>query len=38
MSEASLFDRLGGSEGIDSLVDDVWANHTSNPKIKQRYL
>ena len=37
MSEASLFDRLGGAEGIDRLVDDIWINHTSNPKIKQRY-
>ncbi len=37
MPEASLFDRLGGPEGIDRLVDDIWENHTSNPKIKQRY-
>ena len=35
MPEASLFDRLGGPEGIDRLVDDIWENHTSNPKIKQ---
>ena len=33
---ASLY-RLGGAEGIDRLVDDIWINHTSNPKIKQRY-
>lgn len=37
MSEASLFDRLGGAEMIDKIVDDIWINHTSNPKVKQRY-
>ena len=37
MSEASLYVRLGGAEGIASIVDDIWVNHTTNPKIKQRY-
>jgi hemoglobin len=37
MSQASLYERLGGAEGIARIVDDVWINHTSNPKIKQRY-
>ena len=37
MSEASLYVRLGGAEGIAKIVDDIWINHTSNPKVKQRY-
>ena len=37
MSEESLYVRLGGAEGIAKIVDDVWINHTTNPKIKQRY-
>ncbi len=38
MSEASLYDRLGGGDKIRQIVTDVWANHISNPKIKQRYI
>ena len=34
MSEVSLFDRLDGAEGIDRLVDDIWIDHTNNPKVK----
>lgn len=34
---ASLYERLGNAEGIASIVDNIWINHTSNPKIKQRY-
>ena len=37
MSEASLYVRLGGADGIAAVVEDIWKNHTSNPKIKQRY-
>ncbi len=33
----SLYVRLGGAEGIAKIVDDIWINHTSNPKVKQRY-
>lgn len=33
----SLYVRLGGADGIASIVDDIWKNHTSNPKVKQRY-
>jgi len=38
MSEASLYDRLGGGDKMKTIVADVWANHTSNPKIKNRYV
>jgi len=38
MSEASLYDRLGGGDGVKQIVADVWANHTSNPKVKNRYV
>lgn len=34
----TLFDRLGGSEGIASLVDDIVAAHMRNPTIKARFL
>jgi hemoglobin len=33
----SLFDRLGGTAGIDRIVDDVMAAHMSNPVIKTRF-
>ena len=33
----TLFDRLGGSEGVRSIVDAVVANHLANPTIKTRY-
>ncbi len=38
MSEASLYERLGGGDKIRDIVADVWANHTSNPKVKNRYV
>lgn len=38
MSEASLYERLGGENGIRQVVEDVWANHISNPKIRNRYV
>ncbi|MBJ6367965.1 group I truncated hemoglobin [Snuella sedimenti] len=34
----SLFDRLGGSDGIASIVDDAIENHMNNPKINARFL
>lgn len=37
MSVSSLYERLGGASGIAAIVEDVWANHTSNPVIKVRY-
>lgn len=33
----SLYVRLGGADGIAKVVEDIWKNHTSNPKVKQRY-
>ncbi len=38
MSGASLYDRLGGGDKLRNIVADVWANHTSNPKVKNRYV
>ena len=33
----SLYDRLGQTEGINRIVDDVMAAHLRNPIIKTRY-
>ena len=37
MSTASLFERLGGSTGISSIVDDVVDLHLRNPVIAPRF-
>jgi len=37
-AEATLYDRLGGHDGIKTIVADIWQNHVSNPLIKQRYI
>ncbi len=34
---ASLYERLGGAQGIESIVDDVIARHLANPIIKTRF-
>lgn len=34
----SLYQRLGGAQGISRLVDDVVEAHLSNPVIKARFL
>lgn len=34
---ASLFDRLGGSSGIEAIVDDIVALHMENPAIRARF-
>ena len=34
----TLFERLGGSEGISRIVDDVVNAHMNNPSIKVRFL
>lgn len=34
---ASLYDRLGGSEGITKIASDALDNHLANPRIKARY-
>lgn len=35
---SSLYDRLGGADGISKLVDDIVAAHMSNPAVKSRFL
>ena len=34
---ASLYERLGGTEGIGSIIDDIMARHLANPLIKTRF-
>ena len=34
---ASLFDRLGGQDGITRLVTDIVDNHYANPLIRSRF-
>jgi hemoglobin len=33
----SLFDRMGGEKVARQIVADTWANHTSNPIVKNRF-
>lgn len=37
MKSASLFERLGGSSGINALVHDIVAHHMENPVIRARF-
>ena len=37
MDNRSLFQRLGGTEGINLLVEDIVALHMENPVIKARF-
>jgi hemoglobin len=37
-TEKSLYERLGGADGIAVLVDDIIEAHMRNPEIKARYL
>lgn len=37
MDKTSLFERLGGSAGISTLVDDIVKRHMENPKIRARF-
>jgi hemoglobin len=37
MSTASLFERLGGSKGINTLVEDIVGLHMENPVIGPRF-
>ena len=37
MNGASLFQRLGGTSGIHSLVEDIVALHMENPVIRARF-
>lgn len=33
----SLYERLGGTEGITAIADDLVNNHVANPRIAPRY-
>jgi hemoglobin len=37
MEQATLFDRLGGREGVSRVVHRVMANHLANPLVKTRF-
>jgi hemoglobin len=37
MKTASLFERLGGSAGINALVEEIVALHMENPVIRSRF-
>ncbi|TAK42247.1 MAG: group 1 truncated hemoglobin [Betaproteobacteria bacterium] len=37
MKGTSLFERLGGSSGINALVQDIVARHMENPVIRARF-
>ena len=37
MDTRSLFERLGGSNGISTLVDEIVALHMENPTIRARF-
>jgi hemoglobin len=37
MSEATLYERLGGEEKIRAIVTDIMVNHHNNPTISPRY-
>lgn len=37
MQTASLFERLGGTPGINAIVDDIVAQHMQNPAISARF-
>lgn len=37
MATASLFERLGGSSGINDIVEDVVSRHMENPVIRARF-
>ena len=34
----SLYDRLGGADGISAIVEDVVANHLANPLVQTRFM
>jgi len=36
--QPSLYDRLGGEEGISSIIDDAVAMHSENPVVAARFL
>ena len=38
MSDASLYERLGGEEKIRAIAGDIFDNHAANDTVKARYL
>lgn len=36
--QASLYERLGGYDGIAAITEDIWNNHMGNDVVKQRYV
>lgn len=38
MSEATLYDRLGGASRIQTIADRIFDKHLANPVINQRYI
>ena len=38
MENKTLFERLGGSPGIERIVDEVASRHLENPTIRARFL
>jgi hemoglobin len=38
MEQKPLFERLGGSSGIERIVDEVASRHLQNPSIRARFL
>ncbi len=37
-NQQSLYDRLGGTNGIEAIVDEIVNLHMSNPTVKARFL
>lgn len=35
--ELSLYDRMGGAEGISAIVDDIISTHMNNPTVYSRF-
>ncbi|MCX2745514.1 group 1 truncated hemoglobin [Mangrovivirga sp. M17] len=38
VNQKSLYERLGGANGIEALVDDIVDAHMKNPVVKARFL
>jgi hemoglobin len=38
VEQATLYQRLGSYKGIAAIAEDIWANHISNPTVKNRYV
>jgi len=38
VKEETLYQRLGGKTGIDSIASDIFDNHTKNPVVQKRYV